>query len=117
MALDEGLIHSESLMADTPQSFGGYDPKFPSEFFWTCQCFEALQRSLNVPAVDLFDRLGPCTVLARLSAAGLRFTLAERGKSEFECDTWGAGTSLEELVGAYRAFGHERYGRNAAYNA
>ena len=26
LALDEGLIHSETLLADVPQSFGGYQP-------------------------------------------------------------------------------------------
>jgi hypothetical protein len=54
MALDDGIVHSESLLADTPQSFGGYDPgNFQASFSGPVSVSEALQRSLNVPAVDL----------------------------------------------------------------
>ena len=104
MALDEGLIHSESLMADTPQSFGGYDPgNFQASFSGPVSVSEALQRSLNVPAVDLLDRLGPARFTARLSAAGLRLRLPKEASPNLSVILGGAGTSLEELVGAYRA--------------
>ena len=114
---DEGLIHSESLMADTPQSFGGYDPEISSEFSGPVSVSEALQRSLNVPAVDLLDRLGPARFTARLSAAGLRLRLAERGESEFECDTWRCGNQLGRIGRRLSCLGHEGHGRNAAYHA
>ncbi|WMW82574.1 penicillin-binding protein 1C [Undibacterium cyanobacteriorum] len=104
MALDEGLIHSESLMADTPQSFGGYDPgNFQASFSGPVSVSEALQRSLNVPAVDLLDRIGPSRFTARLSAAGLRLRLPKDASPNLSVILGGAGTSLEELVGAYRA--------------
>ena len=104
MALDEGLIHSESLMADTPQSFGGYDPgNFQASFSGPVSVSEALQRSLNVPAVDLLDRLGPARFAARLSAGGLRLRLPRDAAPNLSIILGGAGTSLEELVGAYRA--------------
>ncbi|MGO4377184.1 penicillin-binding protein 1C [Pseudoduganella sp. RAF19] len=104
MALDEGLIHSESLLADTPQSFGGYDPgNFQASFSGPVSVSEALQRSLNVPAVDLLDRIGPARFAARLSAGGLRLRLPRDAAPNLSIILGGAGTSLEELVGAYRA--------------
>jgi penicillin-binding protein 1C len=104
MALDEGLIHSESLLADVPQSFGGYSPgNFQANFSGPVSAAEALQRSLNVPAVDLLDRLGPLRFAARLRAAGLRLRMAPGTPPNLSLILGGAGTTLEELVGAYRA--------------
>ena len=105
MALDDGLIHSESLLADTPQSFSGYDPgNFQANFSGPVSVSEALQRSLNVPAVDLLDRLDPTRFTSRLSGAGLRLHLPKNAMPNLSIILGGAGTSLEELVGAYRAF-------------
>lgn len=104
MALDDGLIHSESLLADTPQSFSGYDPgNFQANFSGPVSVSEALQRSLNVPAVDLLDRIGSARFAARLSSAGLRLRLPQNATPNLSIILGGAGTSLEELVGAYRS--------------
>ncbi len=104
MALDDGIIHSESLLADTPQSFGGYDPgNFQASFSGPVSVSEALQRSLNVPAVDLLERVGPVRFAARLSSAGLRLRLPRDATPNLSIILGGAGTSLEELVGAYRS--------------
>ncbi|MBC3806347.1 penicillin-binding protein 1C [Undibacterium seohonense] len=104
MALDDGLIHSESLLADTPQSFSGYDPgNFQANFSGPVSVSEALQRSLNVPAVDLLDRIGSARFAARLSSAGLRLRLPKDAMPNLSIILGGAGTSLEELVGAYRS--------------
>ncbi|HRO28234.1 MAG TPA: penicillin-binding protein 1C, partial [Luteimonas sp.] len=60
MALDDGLIHSESLLVDAPQSFSGYRPgNFDAAFNGPVGAATALRLSLNVPAVDLLDRVGP----------------------------------------------------------
>jgi len=104
MALDEGMVHSESLLADTPQSFSGYDPgNFQASFSGPVSVAEALQRSLNVPAVDLLDRIGPQRFAARLSGGGLRLHLPADAQPNLSIILGGAGTSLEELVGAYRS--------------
>jgi len=104
LALDEGLIHSESLLSDAPQSFAGYEPgNFQAAFSGPVSAAEALQRSLNVPAVDLLDRLGPARFSARLRAGGLRLRMAPGATPNLSLILGGAGTTLEELVGAYRA--------------
>lgn len=104
MALDEGLIHSESLLADAPQAFGGYEPgNFQANFSGPVSAADALQRSLNVPAVDLLERIGPARFAARLRNGGLRLRVGAGVAPNLSLILGGAGTSLEELVGAYRA--------------
>ncbi|GAB2891067.1 penicillin-binding protein 1C [Uliginosibacterium flavum] len=104
LALDEGLIHSESLLADAPQSFAGYEPgNFQANFSGPVSVSEALQRSLNVPAVDLLDRLGPQRFASQLRSGGLRLRLPAGGDPNLSIILGGAGSTLEDLVGAYRA--------------
>ncbi|MCE4540086.1 penicillin-binding protein 1C [Pelomonas sp. P7] len=104
MALDEGLIHSESLLIDAPQNFGGYAPgNFQADFSGPVSVAEALQRSLNVPAVDLLDRLGPERFAGRLRNAGLRLRMPANAAPNLSLILGGGSTSLEELVGAYTA--------------
>src|SRR4029077_18884850 len=67
LALDDGLIDSESLLVDAPQSFGTYRPgNFDMAYNGPVGAAEALRLSLNVPAVDLLDRVGPERFAARL---------------------------------------------------
>lgn len=104
LALDEGLIHSESLLVDAPQSFGGYRPgNFQAAFSGPVSVSEALQRSLNVPAVDLLDRVGATHFASVLRAGGLRMRMGTGVAPNLSLILGGAGTNLEELVGAYRA--------------
>jgi penicillin-binding protein 1C len=104
LALDDGLIHSESLLIDAPQNFGGYAPgNFESSFAGAVSVSDALQRSLNVPAVDLLDRIGPARFAAHLRNAGLKLRLPEGGAPNLSLILGGGGTTLEELVGAYTA--------------
>ncbi|HSC81617.1 MAG TPA: penicillin-binding protein 1C [Chitinolyticbacter sp.] len=108
MALDEGLIHGESLLTDAPQSFGGYQPgNFQAAFSGPVSVSEALQRSLNVPAVDVLDRLGPAHFAAQLAKAGLKLRMQRGALPNLSLILGGGGTTLEELVGAYRALAHD----------
>lgn len=104
MALDDGLIHSESLLIDAPQAFGGYQPgNFQADFSGPVSVSEALQRSLNVPAVDLLDQIGPARFAARLAQAGIKPRIATGEQPNLSLILGGAGVTLEELVGGYRA--------------
>ncbi|ANN80377.1 penicillin-binding protein 1C [Bordetella flabilis] len=104
MALDEGLIHSESLLLDLPLSFGGYAPgNFQADFSGPVSVAQALQRSLNVPAVDLLDRIGPAHFASVMLGAGVRLRMPAGATPNLSLILGGGGTTLEELVGAYRA--------------
>jgi penicillin-binding protein 1C len=103
-ALDEGLIHSESLLADVPQSFSGYEPgNFQQSFHGPVSVSEALVKSLNVPAVEVLEHLGPAQFVAMLRRGGLKLEFPKGAEPNLSVILGGAGTTLEDLVGAYSA--------------
>ena len=102
-AMEDGMIHSESLLLDAPYSFSGYRPmNFQNGFSGPVSASQALIRSLNIPAVDLLDRLGPAYFDARLRNGGLN--LSYTGEPNLSIILGGVGTTLEQLVSAYTAF-------------
>ncbi len=104
MALDDGLIHSESLLVDAPQAFGGYRPgNFDAAFNGPVAASTALRLSLNVPAVDLLDRVGPARFAARLENAGIRLRFPRGAAPNLSLILGGTGATLEDLVGAHAA--------------
>lgn len=104
-ALDAGLIHSESLLADVPQSFGGYQPgNFEQSFHGPVSVSEALTRSLNVPAVEVLDEYGPDRFVDKLRQGGLKLRFPRGATPNLAVILGGADTSLENLVGAYTSF-------------
>ncbi len=108
LALDEGLIHSESLLADVPQSFGGYQPgNFQASFSGPVGVTEALRRSLNVPAVEVLDRLGATRFVALLRRGGLKLELPPGATANLSVILGGAALNLEGLVGAYSALARD----------
>ena len=108
LALDDGLIHSESLLVDAPQSFGDYRPgNFDMAFNGPVAASEALRLSLNVPAVDLLDRVGPSRFAARLENAGIALEWPSGGAPNLAMILGGTGARLEDLVGAYAALNRD----------
>ena len=108
MALDEGLIHGESLLQDVPRRFGDYRPgNFDSGFHGPVSASEALERSLNLPAVQLLDALGPKTVAARLRNVGLNLRFPAGAEPNLSLVLGGTGARLDEIVAAYSAFARQ----------
>src|SRR5262249_26595907 len=65
---------------------------------------EALVRSLNVPAVEVLDRLDPVRFIARLRRGGLRVELPRGATPNLSVILGGVGGTLERMGGAYSAF-------------
>lgn len=103
-ALEDGLIHSESLLSDVPLERGPYRPaNFDGHFNGPVGASEALRRSLNVPAVQLLDHLGAERFMARLQRGGLLLRLGPDTHPNLALILGGAGSTLEDLVAAYSA--------------
>ena len=112
MALDAGLIHSESLLQDVPRAHSGYRPgNFASGFSGPVSAAEALARSLNLPAVQLLEAYGPRRFSAELGQAGVPLAVPPGAAPGLAIILGGAGTRLEDLVAGYRAFARD--GRSA----
>jgi penicillin-binding protein 1C len=105
LALDEGLIHSESLLLDVPQDFAGYRPaNFGDSFNGPVSAADALRLSLNVPAVDLIERVTPNRFTARLRNAGVELELPRGARPNLTMILGGTAARMDQLVGAYSAF-------------
>lgn len=102
LALDAGLIHSHSLLADVPRLAGYRPANFDGAFNGPVSAAEALRRSLNVPFVDLIERYGSERFAGELGTGGLRLRIPG-GKASAAIVLGGVGTTLEQLVAAYAA--------------
>jgi penicillin-binding protein 1C len=101
LALDQGLVHPNTLLADAPRRFGDYDPEnFDRDFAGPIRVADALTRSRNVPAIALAARLSTPTLYEFLIRAGVGLT---RSESEYglTLPLGGAEVTMEELVRLY----------------
>jgi len=107
LSIDDGLIHSHSLLADVPRVLTHYRPgNFSNGFSGPVSASEALQRSLNVPFVQLIEAFGDKKFVNRLSHVRQPLKLPG-GQASPAVILGGAGTSLERLVTLYSALANE----------
>ena len=112
MALDEGLIHSESLLQDVPRRYGDYRPgNFSMGFSGAVPASTALSSSLNLPAVQLLEAYGPKRFAAQMRIGGVPLALPALAEPNLALILGGAGSRLEDLVSGYSAFARD--GRSA----
>ncbi|WP_252274262.1 peptidoglycan glycosyltransferase PbpC [Pseudomonas subflava] len=105
LAMDAGLIHSESLLQDVPRRYGDYRPgNFAAGFTGPVSASEALATSLNLPAVQLLEAYGPKRFAGELRGAGVPLALPAGAEPNLALILGGAGSRLEELVAGYSAF-------------
>lgn len=103
LAFDTGLAHPETLIDDRPIAFGSYAPQnFDRTFRGTLPVREALQLSLNIPAVALTDALGPAQLVSALNRAGVTPQIPG-DKPGLAIALGGLGLTLQDLVQAYAA--------------
>ena len=103
LAFDEGLAHPETLIDDKPTDFNGYRPQnFDKQFRGTIRVREALQQSLNLPAVALTEALGPAKLLQAMDRAGMKSALPT-GQPGLAVALGGIGVTLEDMVQLYSA--------------
>lgn len=73
LALEQGLIHPMTILSDSPNSFGGYDPaNFDHGFRGPLPAHEALKASRNLPAIYLAEQLRHPGLYGFLENAGIR---------------------------------------------
>lgn len=108
LALDEGLIHSHSLLTDAPITLAGYRPKnFSRGFIGPVSVSDALKRSLNVPAIQVLYHLSAEKFVSELKNAGLHLQFDHHAKPNLSVILGGIGTTLESLVATYSALANE----------
>ncbi|MEO0608222.1 MAG: penicillin-binding protein 1C, partial [Pseudomonadota bacterium] len=108
LAFDDGAAAPSTRIADLPKRFAAYQPEnFDRLFRGDVRVSEALQHSLNVPAVLALERIGPQRFAAALTLAGAypRISGAARKQPGLALALGGAGLTAQELAVLYAALG------------
>ncbi len=104
LGFEAGLGHPETLIEDRPVRFGAYRPKnFDERFHGTVTMRQALQLSLNIPAVKLLHGIGPARLVRRLERAGVQIQLPRGAAPTLPVVLGGLGISLFDLTQLYTA--------------
>ena len=104
MAFADGIAAPDTVLPDLPRRFGGYAPEnFDRGFTGTITAGEALQRSLNLPAVALLDRIGPLRFSMTLRAAGAALRLPHGADPSLPLALGGDGITLRQAAALYAA--------------
>jgi penicillin-binding protein 1C len=102
LAMEQGLVAQETLIDDSPADFDGYRPRnFDMSYQGDVSVREALQLSLNVPAVRLLDAVGPARLTARFRQVGVDPQLPPDEAPGLAIGLGGVGLSLRDLVQLY----------------
>ena len=105
-AIERAMAHPNSLINDIPTNFGNYQPEnFNQKHYGDLTLEEALQKSLNIPAVIALERIGPVRFTEKMSRLGLRLKLPNAGTSPagLAIALGGVGVTLADLTMAYSA--------------
>ena len=102
LAMEQGLVAQETLIEDRPTDFAGYRPRnFDMSYQGDVSVRQALQLSLNVPAVRLLDAVGPARLTARFRQVGVSPELPPGEPPGLAIGLGGVGVSLRDLVQLY----------------
>jgi len=101
-AIEQGLIHENSLLQDVPLIKGSYRPhNFSGGFSGPVSVKQALLRSLNIPVLQVLNHSGATALAARLNNGGLTLHWPADASANASLILGGVGTRLEKLVSAY----------------
>jgi penicillin-binding protein 1C len=107
LAFESGIAHPETIVDDRPKRYGTYAPEnFNLGFEGTVTARHALQMSLNLPAVELLNAVGPPRFLARLHNAGADVVIPKDAPPGLAVGLGGLGIKLIDLAKLYTAFAH-----------
>ncbi|MCK7611860.1 penicillin-binding protein 1C [Roseibium sediminicola] len=108
LAFEEGIGLPDSFIVDRATDIAGYQPtNFDRSYQGTVTLREALQLSLNTPAVKLLEAVGPARLIARLRRAGVQPTLEKGIAPGLAISLGGLGLSLKDLTQVYAALARE----------
>ncbi len=107
LAIEDGMIHSASLLQDVPRITTNYRPKnFDQSFYGPVSATEALKYSLNLPAVQLVELYGAKRFASKLMSIGLPL-VSTGSEPNISYILGGASVKLDDLVSAYSVFARQ----------
>ncbi|HZH02581.1 MAG TPA: penicillin-binding protein 1C, partial [Myxococcaceae bacterium] len=102
MAIESGLAGPDFLVHDVPTLYGTYAPKnFDGQFSGLVRLEEALSRSLNLPFVNLLQRIGVPSFVAQLERMGVSSLQRESGWYGLSMAVGGLEVTPAEVAALY----------------
>jgi penicillin-binding protein 1C len=104
LAFEDGVLGPDTVIDDMPRGFGGYRPEnFDRSFRGEVRVREALQHSLNVPAVAALEKIGVDRFSAALKAAGAKIfqRKSAKGETSLALALGGAGVTMRDVAALY----------------
>ena len=117
-AFDDGIAAPDTVIKDESRRFADYQPEnFDRVFHGEVTAREALNYSLNMPAVATLDRMGPGVFLSRIESSGVKLVRPRAGAIDpgLSLALGGEGISLRDLVLLYAALGDDGTAKPLAY--
>ncbi|MGH2607829.1 MAG: penicillin-binding protein 1C [Tepidiformaceae bacterium] len=117
LGIDQGVLHSMTVLKDAPSAFGAYSPEnFDGRFVGPVTAKEALIRSRNIPAVYVASRLSQPDLHAFLEMSGIS-GLRSREYYGLALVLGGGELTMEELVSLYGGLANDGVVRPVRYRA
>ena len=117
LAFEDGVLGPDTVIDDMPRGFGGYRPEnFDRAFRGEVRVRDALQHSLNVPAVATLDRIGVDRFAGVLRNAGAHIFQRRRAEARptLALALGGAGVTMRDIAMLYDGLAND--GRVRALN-
>ena len=117
LAIDQGLLHPNTLLADAPMRFRDYNPENNErDFLGPVKAGEALYRSRNLPAITLMSQLKGNGLYGFLKQSGLRL---DHGPEHYgmALALGAAEATPEEMAMLYTALADDGITRPLVYQA
>lgn len=102
LAIDRGLALPGYLVADVPSQYGSYRPRnYDDDFAGLVRLEDALARSLNLPFIELLNRLGVERFTGELDRLGVSHARSAPGTYGLSMIVGGIEVTPLELAGVY----------------
>lgn len=117
LAIEQGLIHPETMLKDTPVGFSEYTPdNYKSQFKGPIKAWDALVDSRNIPAIYLASLIKQPDLYDFLSQSGIT-GLKERDHYGLSIVLGSADVTMMELVNLYAALPNRGIKRDICFLA
>jgi penicillin-binding protein 1C len=103
LGFQKGIITPKSVFYDIPSEYQDYAPEnYDQKFHGAVTAEDALLLSLNIPAIELLEKVQVDTFLHYLDKMGMNKLLEKTRQPGLSMAVGGCGTNLFELVQSYR---------------
>jgi len=116
LGFDMNKLHPNTQVMDQPLRIKGYTPQnFNGQYMGKVSIKQALQNSLNIPAVLALNQVGPQYFVNRIKQTGVKLRLPDNQAAGLPIALGGVGINLYDLVSLYTALANQGEFKSLSY--